>query len=72
MQKCKSRILILLCFMLMAAGCACSKESEDILVSTSSEESSEQETDHIDTTIQVHICGEVKHPGVYEFEKEKK
>ena len=36
MQKCKIRILILLCFMLMAAGCACSKESEDILVSTSS------------------------------------
>lgn len=74
MQKCKSRILILLCFMLMAAGCACSKESEDILVSTSFEESSEQEqeTDHIDTTIQVYICGEVKHPGVYEFEADER
>jgi len=57
--------------MLTAAICACEKESDDVVV-VSTEESSEHETeqDRSDSTIQVYICGEVKHPGVYEFDQD--
>ncbi|MDO4943059.1 MAG: helix-hairpin-helix domain-containing protein [Lachnospiraceae bacterium] len=70
MKKCKMVILITICFMLMAAVCACEKESEDIVVST--EDRSEQETEESpsDSAIQIYICGEVKHPGVYQFDRD--
>lgn len=70
MRKCKMLVLFTIYFMLMAAVCACEKESEDIVVST--EERSEQETEQSgsDSVIQVYICGEVKHPGVYAFDRD--
>lgn len=68
MKKGKKLIVITLISVLMAATCACSKESEDVIVSTE-EEATKGETSKQDT-IQVFVCGEVKHPGVYEMNED--